>query len=246
MKEPYYKGYIAAYETYLQSSPYVREVASRLFALTEGANSMLDIGAGTGVFSLIFPNVQVTAVEPSEAMCTKIRENSRAIGKKIRIIRSDWENAEVETGAYDVVLCANSIYQMRPLDDMLHKMVCAARRSVLIVMNGRESIGIYTKMRRALMAAGIDCKVAPRAHTLRDVRRTLSKAGLDYEEEAVSWQDTLRFFDLQDALEHLLVRFAVTERDRTRAKSILTAYIDRADGAYTITDDVTMAFITVR
>ena len=30
MKEPYYKGYIASYEQYLASSPYVREVMLRL------------------------------------------------------------------------------------------------------------------------------------------------------------------------------------------------------------------------
>lgn len=247
MKEPYYKGYVASYEAYLERSPYAREVASRLLSLVEGAHSMLDIGAGTGIFSLIVPaSVHATAVEPSEAMCAQIAKHSRVARRDVRIIYGDWETAEVEAGAYDVVLCANAVYQMRPLDDMLYKMVRACRATVLIVMNGRDGVGIYGKMRRALQAAGIACSPAPRGHTLHDVRRALSSLDLTYAEEMASWQEVTRFACLQEAIDRLCARYGVAERDKARAEDVLAPYLEEDGGAYTITDDIEMAFITIR
>ena len=88
MKEPYYKGYIASYEQYLSSSPYVREVMARLAPYVDDARSMLDIGAGTGVFSLAVPeHIAVTAVESSPAMCEVIAQRAGRAGREARKIK---------------------------------------------------------------------------------------------------------------------------------------------------------------
>lgn len=247
MKEPYYKGYIASYRSYLADSPYVREVMKRLIPLTEEAQSMLDIGAGTGVFSLLVaPHVHVTALEPSEAMRATIAEQAKAEKRRVTLIAGDWETTDVMDGSYDTVLCANAVYTMHPLDEMLMKMVRTARCSVLIVMNGRTDMGFYGKMRRALKSAGIACPDALTVHKADALRRTLDRLGIAYEEELATWQDVRRFEREEDALDYLIHRYEVSPSMKEQAEEILTPYITHADDAYTICDDTTMTFITVR
>ena len=193
MKEPYYKGYIASYEAHLAESPYVKEVMTRLAPYIEEAQTMLDIGAGTGVFSLGMPSrIAVTAVEASPAMCGIIAQRANEQKRDVRIIEEAWETAETE-GVYDIVLCANAIYRMQPLADALAKMVRTARGTLLIVMNGKTSVGIYGKMRSVLKKHDIPCPDALRVHRLADVEYALDTLGITCEKELVSWQDVRRF-----------------------------------------------------
>lgn len=247
MTEPYYKGYLDSYEAYLQHSPYAQKVLSRLAKLTPDAQSMLDIGAGTGIFSLAVPDaVKVTALEPSETMQSAIRRHAQARGRTIRLIADDWEEATVPPHTYDIVLCANAIYQMHPLDEMLAKMVRTARQSLLIVMNARKRQGVYGRIRQALEEAGIACGKRLQSHTADDVRRTLSTLGIAYEEEIVSWQDKRRFTDRQSALGYVAERFCLLPADRTHAEKHILPYLTQEQEGYAICDETKMTFITVR
>lgn len=247
MTEPYYKGYLDSYETYLQHSPYVQALLSRLDKLTRDARSMLDIGAGTGIFSLAVPDtIEVTALEPSQTMQRAIHRHAQARGRTIRLIANDWEEATVTSHAYDIVLCANAIYQMHPLDEMLAKMVRTARQSVLIVMNARQRQGVYGRIRQALEEADIPCKKRPQSHTADDVRRTLNVLGIAYEEEIVSWQDIRPFSDQASALNAVADRFGISLADRERAEPIILPYLTEENGSYAICDETKMTFITVR
>ncbi len=246
MKEPYYKGYIASYEQYLSSSPYVREVMARLAPYADDARSMLDIGAGTGVFSLAVPeHIAVTAVESSPAMCEVIAQRAGRAGREVRIVEETWETAEAG-GAYDIVLCANAVYRMEPLRDCLAKMVRAVNGVLLLVMNGRTSVGIYGRMRSALKDNGVPCPEAMTVHRLCDVEHTLDTLGIAYEKEIASWQDVRRFSSREEAMRYLLDRYEVAEAYRAQAEEVLMPYITLAAGGYCITDDTEMAFITIK
>ncbi len=246
MKEPYYKGYIASYEQYLASSPYVREVMARLLPHFDEARSMLDIGAGTGVLCLGVPkHIAVTAVESSRGMCEVIASRARKTGRDVRIIEDTWENAEIG-GAYDIVLCANAVYRMEPITDCLAKMVRASKGILLIVMNGRTEIGIYGKMRKSLRDNGVPCADAPRVHTLADVERTLGALGISYEKESASWQDVRRFASREETSDYLLNRFSVPDRYRAQAENVLMPYVTLAAGGYAVADDTVMAFLMIK
>ena len=245
MKEPYYKGYIASYEKYLASSPYVREVMSRLAPHTADARSILDIGAGTGALSLGMPShIAVTAVESSRGMCEAMAMHARELGRDIRIIEGSWENAETD-GAYDIVLCANAVYRMEPLSDCLAKMACAAKGVLLIVMNGREGIGIYGKMRRALKDSGVPCPDALKVHRLCDVEHTLRALAIPYEKELVSWQDVRRFSSRTEATDYLLNRYEVEKAYHAQAERVLASYVTETEEGCAVSDDTVMAFLTI-
>ncbi len=206
---------------------------------------MLDIGAGTGIFSLSAPaSVSVTALEPSEAMRQAIRRHMAECGRTVHIIEETWEDA-VLTQTYDVALCANAIYAMQPLDDMLLKMIRTARQSLLLVMNGRRERGLYGAMRAELAKANLAGE-RPTGHTLDDVIRVLDKSSLPYEIDNATWQDVKSFSTKQAALEYLLDRYHITQPNRPHATDILLPYITQTNSEYCLVDDVTMAFITVK
>ena len=245
MKEPYYKGYIASYRQHLASSPYVREVMARLAPHTSDARSMLDIGAGTGALSLGMPDhIAVTAVESSRGMCEVIAEQAKEMGREVRIIEEAWETAEI-AGAYDIVLCANAVYRMEPLADCLAKMVRASGGVLILVMNGRETIGIYGKMRRALKESGVPCPDALRVHRLCDVEHALDSLGIAYEKELASWQDVRRSSSREDVTDYLLTRYEVAEEHRAQAKDVLAPYVTETEDGYAVIDDTVMAFLTI-
>ena len=246
MKEPYYKGYIASYEKHLASSPYVREVMAKLAPYTADAQSMLDIGAGTGALSLGLPDrIAVTAVESSSGMCEVIASRARKMGRDVRIIEDAWERAEVE-GTYDIVLCANAVYRMEPLTDCLAKMVRAAKGVLLIVMNGRTEVGIYGKMRKALKDNGVPCPDALKVHRLHDVESALDSLGISYEKELACWQDVRRFSARDEAMDYLLNRYEVAEAYRKQAEDVLMPYVTETAGGYAVGDDTVMAFLTIK
>lgn len=245
MKEPYYKGYIASYEQYLASSPYVREVMARLLPHFADARSMLDIGAGTGALCLSLPDhIAITAVESSLGMCEVIAKRAKEKGKSIRIIEDAWETAEVG-GAYDIVLCANAVYRMEPLKDSLAKMVRAAKGALLIVMNGRTSVGIYGKMRKALKDNGVPCPDALKVHRLHDVESALDSLGIPYAKELACWQDVRRFSARDEAMDYLLNRYEVAEAYRKQAEDVLMPYVTETEGGVSVADDTEMAFLTI-
>lgn len=96
----------------------------------------LDIGAGPG--TLAVPLAQsiehVTALEPSEAMLSCLRENIRAYGlDNIKIVRKTWEEADLERDLeppYDVVIASYSL----GVDDL---------REAIIKMNDVASKYVY-------------------------------------------------------------------------------------------------------
>lgn len=245
MTEPYYPGYIDIYEKWLASSPYVREVTTRLTDLLAGKQSMLDIGAGTGVFSLAAEkDIAVTAVEESAVMRALLSKRAAEQGRTVPIIPYKWEQAIVTEDAYDVVLCANAIYTMEPLTNSLAKMISTARSSVLIVMNGRKGLGVFGKMRSEFRDLSYDSTPLPR-HTLDDVRRALDRLGASYETELVKWKEETIFRDYDAAMCYVGTKLGTTIWGDTMT-GIVSNYLEDRGDCVVLADDVTMAFITIR
>lgn len=244
-REPHDEGFLAIYEKWISESAYVEKVMTRLRPLLAGQKTMLDVGAGTGVFIFLAPqDIAVTAVEPSCEMRRQIKARAEETGRSVRFSSVRWEATEVPERAYDIVLSANSIYRMEPLRDNLLKMYRTARNAILLVMNGRTETGIYGRMRQALRVADIPCRKPPLGHTLADVKRTLDELAIAYEEELVSWTDEVRFATEQEALRHLEAKLGVWIT-RESADVLLPFFVDGDDGL-TLEDDITMAFLTIR
>ncbi len=92
--------------------------------------TILDIGAGTGRWTIPLAKnaARITAVDPSEAMLTILKQNAAASGvaDKIEIIQQPWEEAEV--GLYDFVISFHAMYMSPDFAGFVHKMETHTRR----------------------------------------------------------------------------------------------------------------------
>jgi ubiquinone/menaquinone biosynthesis C-methylase UbiE len=100
-------------------------------------DSVLDVGAGTGRFSVpIAKRVRhVTAIDPSGGMLNYLKENMAEEGlSNYRCIQKRWEDVEVgiDIEPHDVVIASHSL-GMFDLQDALAKMDAAAKKYVFIL-----------------------------------------------------------------------------------------------------------------
>jgi len=120
-------------------------VASRLDAST----TVLDIGAGTGAWVLrLAPLVaSVTALDPSPAMLTILRQNVERAGlRNVRVVAGAWPEAAVE--AHDVSLCVHAVYASPNLPRFVKRMMEVTRRTCYLVLRSPPPDGLMAEAAR--------------------------------------------------------------------------------------------------
>ncbi|HLI08857.1 MAG TPA: class I SAM-dependent methyltransferase [Ktedonobacteraceae bacterium] len=123
-------GYHRATKETTQSDPFFRRVSGEVTPQT----TVLDVGAGTGRFSLaLAPLVlRVTAVEPNTSMLSFLQQDAQQAGfTNISYLQSGWQDAPDELRA-DVVICSHVLYPIRDIEPFLAKLLKAADRTCYI------------------------------------------------------------------------------------------------------------------
>jgi SAM-dependent methyltransferase len=108
----------------------------------EGFLTVLDIGAGTGLFSkpLTEKGYSVTAVEPSAEMINIMQKNLTAENlSSIKICLTPWE--DWTGGIHDAAICVHSLYPMSDIKKAVTLMNESARRKIIII---RDTSGMRT------------------------------------------------------------------------------------------------------
>ncbi len=101
-------------------------------------DSLVDVGAGAGRFSIPFAwrTREVVALEPADSMAGALVEDARAAGAtNIRLLRSTWEEAPAGLLA-DVSFSAHVVYGVSRIEDFLLFLERAARRWAAVVLFG--------------------------------------------------------------------------------------------------------------
>ena len=116
---------------------WTRPDSSRDFLLSQidGDTTVLDIGAGTGSWSILLARKarQVTALDPSPAMLEVLRENVEAEGlDNVVIAQGAWPEAEV--AMHDVSLCSHAMYGVADLPLFVRRMMAVTRRRCFLLM----------------------------------------------------------------------------------------------------------------
>lgn len=104
---------------------------------THPGSTLLDIGAGTGNWSLLSaPHAAaVTALDPSAAMQEILREKIRAadIGN-ITVRMGTWPESASETEPHDYVLASHSMYGVEDFKDFAGQMSRTAKKACIMVL----------------------------------------------------------------------------------------------------------------
>jgi 2-polyprenyl-3-methyl-5-hydroxy-6-metoxy-1,4-benzoquinol methylase len=113
----------------------VPAVLDRVCQLVPPGASLLEIGAGTGAFTLPLTDRagRITALDYSPAMLRVLRRKlgSSARSADVRVLEARWEDAEVER--HDVVLAANALYRVAEPRLALAKLVASAHKRGIVV-----------------------------------------------------------------------------------------------------------------
>ncbi|MBA3010116.1 MAG: class I SAM-dependent methyltransferase [Proteobacteria bacterium] len=140
-EESYWKKYAVNYDIRRHQGKGIEEELQIVLNLLTEDMSVLEIGAGTGIFTKhIAKKVKrVTVVEPSPSMIRVMKDNLEQKGiKNVRIIQSNWEEAEV--GLHDMVLAAGCLYVFYDIDTALAKMIKKAKK-LFVLTHGINGCG---------------------------------------------------------------------------------------------------------
>jgi len=161
------------WETYMRYTNYPGLLLQEVLDGATESQTVLDIGAGTGSFTLpLARQVRwVTAVEPSSAQCNRLMQAAAAEEiSNIAVIQKGWRSVSLEeTGCHDMVVASYCLF-MRDIVAAVHKMDQAARRKVFLVhLAGQDLQDAIRKLRGK--------KAQPPDHRL--LLEVLKEMGLD-------------------------------------------------------------------
>lgn len=111
-----------------------QESLSAIRVLLRPTDTLLDVGAGSGCFTLpLAEHIQsVTALDLSPDMLALLRAKCRTQQvANVHVVESAWEDAAVEP--HDVVLAAWSLYRQRDILASLQKLIDATKRTLIII-----------------------------------------------------------------------------------------------------------------
>jgi SAM-dependent methyltransferase len=168
-------GYAEFYHRQQVDSGYPGKLLPFILKELEGSASVLDIGSGTGFFSIPLAETGhlVTSVEPSAGMIDIMKKNSSAGAlSSIRICHVAWENWNGVL--HDAAICVHSLYPMEDVKNAVSLINKSAIKKIIIV---RDSAGMKT-------LSGIVRDTLGKSSN-RDLNNDIA---LTLEELAVSWR----------------------------------------------------------
>ncbi len=187
----------------------------KLRSIVTPQTSILDVGAGTGRFTLaLAPYVHhITAVEPNAAMLRYLQQDAEeAHFINISTHPQTWQNAPDDIRA-DIVLCSHVLYPMRDINSFVLKLRTATRQACYIYM---RALHFETSLSPLWQHFHGDIRHLPPGyiHAL-DV---LYELGIYADVEVVKMQGSLRYLSLENATEEMLEQLILPDDAKTRAE----------------------------
>lgn len=193
---------------------------ARIRRAARRTSTVIDVGAGTGRFSLaIAPRVRdVVAVDPSRAMLAALTRDARARGiTNVRTIESRWQDVDncgpetVPDG--DIVVCSYVLPLIEDAAEFLAKMDTACRGRAFVYLNALSADALVDPMWRHFHGR----RRAP-APTYLDAAAILRELGLGPQVEIVEVETMARFKDMGKAVESYRETLLLPDTKAVRAE----------------------------
>lgn len=192
-------------------------------------SSVLDVGAGTGRFSLaLAPRVaQVTSVDPSPAMLNVLARQARRAGtRNVRRVAGRWEDVDVAPA--DFTLCSYVLPLIEDARAFLAKLDSSTRERAFVYMNAASADLLVDPLWRHFHSR-------PRrpAPTYLHAVAVLAELGVDAEVEVVEVANRSRFATVAAAVRTYLdlLVLADTAAVRRELRGLLGSWLVQDHGA---------------
>ncbi|MDQ2716537.1 MAG: class I SAM-dependent methyltransferase [Chloroflexota bacterium] len=190
---------------------------------------VLDVGAGTGRFSLALAPLarRVIAVEPSATMLEYLHHDAQERGiTNVSIVQATWQDAPGDLAA-DIVICSHVLYPIREIVPFLEKLRAATRQACFIYMRATHIDAATAHLWRHFH--GTERCLPPGYIHAVDV---LYEMGICANVEVVRFPSTQRYSSLDLAVGDLSEQLILSDDEHTRAelRKLLADWLLERDG----------------
>lgn len=130
------------YESWVRNNDYVVLTMPRLLPLLDRESRVLEIGPGTGAFTMPLAQAvgEVVAVEPSVNMREILNHNLSQAGiENVHVIPNPIEEAvESLNGSFDLAFASYSLYNVEPIDRVIRDLAQLARHIMVLIGSGER------------------------------------------------------------------------------------------------------------
>ena len=225
------RGRARRYGAWLDGTAEKDPLFARLRREVTRHSTVVDVGAGTGRFSLaLAPRVEeVVAVDASRAMLGVLRRTARQRGLgNVRAVESRWEDAPLAATtvggvpAADVLVCSYVVPLVAEAEAFLSKLDAACRGRAFVTMNASSGDALTDPFWRHFH--GRRRRPAP---TYLDLRAILQGLGLQPEVEVVEMTMLVRFETLAASVKYYrdLLVLPDTAEVRAELRDLLSSWL---------------------
>jgi len=224
-EEQIWQRLAAWYDDWTRHNDYVTRVLPRLLARVNGDSRVLEIGPGSGAFTLPLARSvkELVALEPSPNMRAVLEHNLAQAGLgNVRVIPQPVEDGLSQlTGDFDLALASHSLYNVEPMDQVLRDLLRLARQIVILMGTGTPQPWYDA----------LHCQMRGRRRTLpasfRQFYPLLMDLGL-YADVEILPTSYNYVYDTEDALvEWWLRHFSLDESQRDELRAALAGLVER-------------------
>ncbi len=227
------KKFAEEYERRLNQEGYPGELLTIVERELRGCSTILDIGAGSGFFSvpLAESGYFVTAIEPALPMITIMKKKIRGkTGINLAIEQSEWLQW---TGNHaDRAICIHAVYPMEDKKRSIEKMKEYAEKTVLLVRSPEKTRSMTDIIRNEL---NID-NYRNQQNT-DTIRNALKAHGIPYQEREILVRRKIVFTDLYSEWQHYQFHLSIDDEYESDVKRIIEHHSSRSGNGYTFTAD---------
>lgn len=196
------RGRARRYQSAVAGTAQRDPLLTRIRRSAQRSSTVIDVGAGTGRFSLaIAPRVrEVVALDPSRAMLAALTRDARARGiTNVRTVESRWQDVDIHgpeaIPAGDIVVCSYVLPLIEDAGEFLAKMDSACSGQAFVYLNALSADALLDPLWRHFHGR----RRAP-APTYLDAAAILRELGLSPQVEIVEVETMARFKDMGKAV----------------------------------------------
>lgn len=207
--------YAKFYDMHQTESGYPGKLLQPVIEALEGYKSVIDIGAGTGFFSipLLESGHRITAVEPASEMSDFIIKKCPSVMKnRLTIINDEWENWKGEK--HDSSICIHSLYPMKDRVKAIELMHEYSKKRIIVVREPSEMVTLSGQV-RTILGLSLNRDFG------NEIKSVLNGLKVDFEIKKIIEERVNRFSTIEQEVSSILYQLKLDSSFKEKVETIV-------------------------